>query len=305
MENKFFNRELSAEMILQDFVVAYTHGRNITEQYSKFLSKINEDNKPENIESNIQRRKIIEKCRDLFKDFSKKKALDEKIAQFRNETMKNTGIQPTDSEITKMILQTFSDAIWGDGKRKYNMSQIASKGMVNNVVFVPFNSKNNDNTRPPRIRLRNKSGDSIVIEYMGCLHYDTLSTNEYLYKHRIYRDVDKCKNIYEIFSNLDINQLPEDNELRYVVFTELLSKNNIENSYADGYIGEISTTENSKEQLKTGKERMTSGFYRYQVTSKYALEYNGERIEAIRTYKQQEANKNSDKILANDDGRED
>lgn len=293
MENKSdFNRELSAEIILQNFVIAYTHGKSITEVYSKFSSDLDADKKPENIESNAKRRKINERCRDLFKDLSKKRIVERKIESFREEVFNSTGVQATDSQITKMILQTFSDMLWGDDKRKYNMSHLASKGMIRSKVeFEPF-IKKDENQDVPHIRLKNKNGDFIYIEYMGRLKYETLSSNEYLCKHRIYMNINNSKSVHEVFSNIDINQLAEDSELRYVVFTELLSKNNIENSYCDQYIGETSRTTHSEKQLKPGEELEQPGFYRYQITSNYALEYNGERIEAIRAYKQQEANKN-------------
>lgn len=318
MDNKSsFNRELSAEMILQDFVNAYTHGRSITDVYEKFINKINDDTKSENRENNSQRRKILEKCRDLFKDLSKKKEVEQRISFFREEAIKNTGTQPTDSEITRMLLQSFSDSIWGDDKRKYNMSSLATTGSVTTVKFYPY--KNTDkkedevdsepynstekDEKPPHIIISNKYGDSIYIEYLGYLHYETLSSDEYIYKHRICRKVDDNENTYEIYSNIDINELAENKELRYVVFTELLSKNNIENSYSDGYIGEISNTSKSPKQLQVGEESETDGFYRYQVTSNYALEYDGEKIEAIRAYKQQEANKSEMKDASNNDER--
>ena len=87
--------------------------------------------------------------------------------------------------------------------------------------------------------------------------------------------------------------MPDNKELRYAVFTELLSKNNIENSYTDGYIGEISNSRVTETPLKVGEEITTPGHYKYQITPNYALEYNGERIEAVRAYKQQEAAKSN------------
>ena len=310
MENKSnFDRESVADMILRAFVTAYTHNKSISNVYNQILDSINNDKKPENRKSNEQRRKILEKCRDLFKDHpkkddsekddSKKLTLDEAINLYRTQIFTRTGIKPTDSEIAKMLLSTFSDKIWGDDKRRYNMSSLATKGMLANingtdkkVIFKPYMPpKNKPEEHPPHITLSNKYGDSIDIEYMGSLYYRTLTSNEFLYKHRIYRNVGDDQKVYEIFSNIDINELSENKELRYVVFTELLSKNNIENSYTDGYIGEISNSKVTETPLKVGEEITTPGHYKYQITQNYALEYNGERIEAIRAYKQQEADK--------------
>lgn len=302
MEKKSnFDRESVADMMLRAFVTAYTHNQSISNVYNQFLDRINNDKKPENRKNNQERRKILEKCRDLFKDSSKKGKLDEFIALSRSQTLAKTGIQPTDSEITKMLLSYFSDEIWGDDKRKYNMSSLESKGMLTvidgtdkKVIFKPYiPQKNTPDELPPHITLSNKYGDSIDIEYMGCLHYKTRSSNEFLYKHRIYRNVDNEQKIYEVFSNIDINELPDNKELRYAVFTELLSKNNIENSYTDGYIGEISNSRVTETPLKVGEEITTPGHYKYQITPNYALEYNGERIEAVRAYKQQEAAKST------------
>ena len=310
MENKLiFDRENVADMILRAFVTAYTHDKSISNVYNQILDSINNDKRPENRKNNEVRRKILEKCRDLFKDSSKKVKIDEAISLYRTEILSKAGIQPTDSEITKMLLRSFSDSIWGDDKRKYNMTSIASTGMLTNidgtnkkVIFKPYEPpKNNPDERPPHITLSNKYGDSISIEYMGCLHYKTLSSNEFLYKHRVYRNVDNDPKVYEVFSNIDINTLPDNNELRYVVFTELLSKNNIENSYTDGYIGEISNSKVTGTPLKVGEEIITPGHYKYQITPNYALEYDGERIEAVRAYKQQEANKNNPTVAKDSD----
>ncbi len=146
--------------------------------------------------------------------------------------------------------------------------------------------------------MSNASGNSIIIEYLGTLHYNTLSTDEYIYKHRIYKSTDPSRNsykIYEKYSNIDITALWQDLELRKVVFSELLSTNNLEHSYADDYIGEINSTKVTSIPLKPGEETTLPGYYKYQITQNYALIYDGERIEAIRAYKQQEAKKKAEK----------
>ena len=121
MENKLiFDRENVADMILRAFVTAYTHDKSISNVYNQILDSINNDKRPENRKNNEVRRKILEKCRDLFKDSSKKVKIDEAISLYRTEILSKAGIQPTDSEITKMLLRSFSDSIWGDDKRKYN-----------------------------------------------------------------------------------------------------------------------------------------------------------------------------------------
>lgn len=302
MENKsYFNKKLSAEMILQDFVVAYTRGGSdsVTQQYNTILKQLDEDKKPENLEDNLQRRKILEKCRDLFKDISLKRNLDEKLDLYRNEMMESTGAFPTNAEIAKMLFQEYSDTILG-GKRRYNMASLATTDTVTKVDFEEFNPKNPKEKafRPPfTLRSKTKKDDFIHVEYLGRLHYYTGIIDDYIYKYRIYRNVNNVKKIYEVFSNIDGNQLESDKERRHVVFTELLSQNNLENSFANGYIGEVTTPKDSQTPLKVGEEITIPGYYRYQVTKNYAIEFDGTRIEAIQKYQQQELNKDNSQEL--------
>jgi len=72
---------------------------------------------------------------------------------------------------------------------------------------------------------------------------------------------------------------------------ELLSENNLEFSNAKGYVGELRNTSKSPRQLKVGTELEDDDYYRYQVSSKYSLEYDGTVIEAINAYNRQEAEK--------------
>ena len=76
-----------------------------------------------------------------------------------------------------------------------------------------------------------------------------------------------------------------DKEYCDLVVSELLSEKNLNRSNADDYIGEIS----EESSLKPGEEKIELGFYTYQMSSKYALVYNGERIEAVRAHKHQQA----------------
>ena len=303
MENKtILNKKLCAEMILQDFVVAYIRGGidSVTQQYNNLLKKLDEDKKPENIEHNLQRRKILEKCRDLFKDISLKRDLDEKINLYRNGILESTGTFPTNSELAKKLFQEYCDIILVDGKRRYNMASLATKDTVTKVVFEKFDPKNKEEKAfrsPFTLRNKIKKDDFIHIEYIGFLHYYTGNNDDYIYKYRIYRNVNNVKKIYEVFSNLDRNQLEGDKERCHVVFTELLSQNNLENSFANGYIGEVTTPKDSETPLKVGEEITIPGFYKYQATENYAIEFDGTIIEAIQKYNQQELNNNKDQDL--------
>lgn len=317
MRAKDFDKNLSAVMILQKFLTDYSDGKDITETYEYFINKLSTDEKrkPENLRVYQERRKIIEHCRDLFKDISIKKCVDAEIATFRAEINSTEGKKPTDSQTAKRLLQVFSEKFWGIDKRTYDMSRLATKRMLSTVknadgnvskvvAYVSFEDlqkkrpkENNDKQtsddekkkEPPQITLHDKHGNSICIQFMGCLAYKTLSSNEYIYKHHITKNINGVETSDDVFSNIDIFALQYNKELRDVVVSELLSTNNIERSNADGYIGEIS--EQKSPSLEPGDEKIDYQFYTYQITPKYALVYDGERIEAIRAYKQQEAMK--------------
>lgn len=324
MGTKGFDKNLSAVMILQKFLTDYSDGKDITETFEYFISKLSDDekHKPENLRVHQERRKIIEHCRDLFKDVSMRKIVDAEIAAFRAEINSTEGKNPTDSQIAKRLLQVFSEKFWGLDKRTYDMSRLATKGMLSTVknddgnvskvvAYASFEDlqkkrhKDDDKKKePPQITLHDKHGNSIRIQFMGCLAYKTLSSNEYIYKHQITKIIDGVETSDDVFSNIDIFALQYNKELRDVVVSELLSTNNIERSNADGYIGEIS--EQKTPFLEPGDEKTDYQFYTYQISPRYALVYDGERIEAIRAYKQQEAIKNEQAKATeqpNEDGR--
>lgn len=304
MENKAnFNKNRFATMILQSFIATYINGHNVANAYDRIFAQIDNDKNVDNAKNNEERRKILEKCRDLFKDTSLKKRVDLEIERFRNHILSTKGRVPNNEEVAKRILECFSDVIWCNAKRTYNMSNIATNGMISTkkmtngstekeVWFESFkmeqqkHGNNNPKAVVPSVTLKNSRGNSIIIEYMGALHYNTLSSNEYIYKHRIYKSHGTSSyRVYEKFSNIDINALEKDSELRKIVFSELLSDDNLELSSADDYIGEIAY---SKSSLQPGEELLTPSHYTYQITPTRALIYDGERIEAIRAYKQQE-----------------
>lgn len=332
MGTKGFDKNLSAVMILQKFLTDYSDGKDITETFEYFISKLSDDekHKPENLEDNKKRRKIIEHCRDLFKDVSLKKMVDAEIAAFCAEINSIEGNVPNDSRIAKRLIQVFSEEFWGLDKRTYDMSQLATKRMLSTVknddgnvskvvAYASFEDlqkkrhKENEDKQtsddekkkePPKITLHDKHGNPICIQFMGCLAYKTLSSNEYIYKHHITKIIDDVETSYDVFSTIDIFALQYNKELRNVVVSELLSTNNLERSNADGYIGEISEQETP--YLEPGDEKIDCQFYTYKISPKYALVYDGERIEAIRAYKQQEAMKNEQAKAAeqpNEDGR--
>lgn len=295
-----FDKERAADAILRAFVFAYTHNQSLANVYNQLLDSINNDQNPENSQKNNERRKILEKCRALFYDSSKKMQLDSAISSYNKKMLEKNGTPPTDSQIAKMILACFPDMIWGDGKRTYNMTSLVSKdiavkpGVPRKVFFEPCRLPKEKSAKYPHITMRNKQGDSISIIYLGCLHYETSFMTEYMYNFRIHRNVDGEKKVYEVFTDLNINEIPNDSELAHVVFRHLLSKENLELSKVNGYIGDITSSKVSQSSLEIGEESFTPSHYKYQATKNYALEYAGERIEAVKEYhKQQQSQKNA------------
>ena len=64
-------------------------------------------------------------------------------------------------------------------------------------------------------------------------------------------------------------------------------ENNIELSQVGGYIGEI----RQQSSLPVGEQRVSPGFYTFQMSENYLLEYDGEVIEAVTAYQAQQQKK--------------
>ena len=302
MENKpNFKKDFHARIILQKFLIEYMRGGSISDVYN-YLTAHQKDNK--------EKIKIIKNCKKLFedapqKDDSKKdktpKAVDIELATFQAEIKDKVGRNPTAAEITNWLLECFSEEIYGIDKRTYDMSKIATKDMLCKirtkqgsifkvVTYVSFEEqqkkhKDGHNRKPPEIALKDRYGNPIRIRFMGCLAYRTPSCNQYIYKHHITMTIDGVEQEFEKYSNIDIFAMNYNQDLCNLVVSELLSKKNITKSNADDYIGETS----EQSSLEPGTEKIMPGFYIYQVSPDRAIIYNGERIEAIRAYKEQEA----------------
>ena len=288
----------------------------VEDAYRSLLNVNN--NHPEKIQ-------ILENCKKLFESDSTQKEVDLEIATIRTEITATKGREPSDSEIAKWLIKCFSEELFDTNKRTYDMSQVASKDMISTVktpqgkvlkqvAYISFEeqqkrrAKSNPNAQPqkkvepPKIVLKDRHKNPIHIEFMGCLAYKTFLSQEYIYKFHITQTIDGVITEHEVFSNMDIFEMKYDKELCNVIVSELLSKKNITLSNVDGYIGEIH--KQSSTSMKPGNEKLErGGMYTYQISPKYALIYNGERIEAIRAYNQQEAMKKSSTQPAITDSR--
>ena len=329
MENKSnSNNELFLTIALQKFIIDYRRNRESAlrkqaerikqaqeqgknteaiEAIKKEKLNVKVDDAYQNLlllnKNNPEKRKILENCKALFETDSTQKEVDIEIATISSEINATKGRNPTDSEVAKWLIKCFSEEIFAVNKRTYDMSQIATTGMLSTlktpqgrvlkvagyVSFEERQKKHNQNKKEsPKKVLKDIHGDTIEIQLMGWLAYRTPSSNEYLYKHRITKTTNGVEQEpFETYSNIDIFAMNYSKEYCDLVVSELLSEKNIKRSNADGYIGEIS----EQSSLTPGNEKFDLGLYTYQMSPKYALVFNGERIEAIRAYNQLESMK--------------
>lgn len=192
------------------------------------------------------------------------------------------------AELSTELTERLSEIVLSDWKRTYNMSKLASKGMVSTVQRSDGTTRKDITYTPGYTMSKDITdllGNTISIHHIGRLDYKCdPSSNNYISMFRVSKHVkdemimDPCV----VFSNIDMNML-DDQSYREVIANTLLSKDNIELSQADGYIGEI----HSQSTLNVGEEKFVPGFYTYQASPEYALVYDGEKIEAVKAYKEE------------------
>lgn len=199
-----------------------------------------------------------------------------------------------------MLTSILSETFFSDGKRTYNMLKFASNGMISTITNPDGTTKKAvayipDNKMP--VDITDLLGDTIHIHNIGRIEYKcNPSGDNYIYAYRVSKHSDKeiLMTPRVVFSNINVSML-DNSEYRSAVANILLSKNNIELSQVGGYIGEISL----QSTLNVGEEKSEPGFYTYQVSPKYALVYDGEKIEAVQAY--QKENEKTEKVVIQDD----
>lgn len=236
-----------------------------------------------NIAENPIKLKIVKDCRDIFSLSYVRTAITD---------AKEKGM--SHSELVSIVTKRLASRVFGDDKRHYNMSTLTSEGMISSVpTFEPEDGF----SIGPKDGLHDLDGNPISIQHIGKLTYNTLASNEYIYKYRIQRQLN---GVYsepkEVFSNIDLNRVLDEKEYYYAVIGEILSNNNIDLSFADGYIGELYGTEGSP--LEIGQEYFDKDpqkdkvyGYTYRISKNWSMVYDGEKIEAIRAYNQEQAKK--------------
>ena len=286
-KNSPFDRREYLKSNISGLLQSETKGLNLV---TGRLNALNKQPSLNNLE-NQQKRKILEKCLALFnsqkfkehvrKEKSERGILEQQYvtSETRLDNLEKIG------KYSEELTDRLAEIVLGDLKRKYNMSDKCTTDTVSTSSPVKLQTVNNGFS----VTAYDDLATAITIQHIGNLHYDTLSSNESICQYRVQKHLspDDIKT-YEVFSYIDLNAFNDDIEYQTLVLRDLLSDNNIEFSNANGYIGQVRNTSQSKKQLKVGEELDSDDYYRYQISQKYSLEYNGERIEAIQKYERQQ-----------------
>lgn len=317
MKNNPFDRREYARSNIAGFLQSETKGINLV------TGRLNALNKQPllNNGDNAQKRQILEKCLALFRSSKFKESVKKEKAERgileQDEVTRETRLDNLEkiSRYSENLTDRLSEIVLGDLKRKYNMADKCTDGMVTNFVPVKYTPL------PPPLDTTNPSkkdwtlrkvtgidnfGNLFTIEELGFLSYkarnsETAST-ETLKKYRITKCYNNNSKTFEIFSNINFNDFNENIEYAESVMVGLLSDNNVELSNANGYVGELQNISESK-RLQLGEELDDSGHYMCRISDNYSLDYLGDRIEALRKYERQQEKLKANEHPAKDDGR--
>ena len=286
-KQKNFNRIEYLRECLAAFLQSETKGINLIKGKLNALNRV-----PVSINYEIdnRKRKVLEQLLEnkkfaelLRREKEKNGILDQEFLSTENREENLRKIY----ELSQKLSSKLAEVIFSDGKRKYNMSSLSTSGIVSKEKPITFIAENG-----PAMNLTDILGSQISIQQIGRLHYHVGPIlDNYIFKYRVSRHISKEEILIdEVFSNIDLNELEDNPDYADAVTNTLLTNNNIEFSQANGYIGEIS----EQSSLEPNTERLDSDLYTYQITPEYALIFDGEKIEAIKAYKEQEKNKDKD-----------
>lgn len=262
-ENVQFNRMQFLEKVVADFINKMSYN-SLKTAYDGFIKLNNTDDHAHQEE----KRRILEKCFNLFCDPTFKKKLEE----IRIDK------KPRSSILANAVTKFISEKVLGDQKRKYDMSSRYVEHQItpNSTRYIPVNGAN--------VSVNDMFGQNVDIQKIGVLRYKSWGIDsESVDKYRIRKTIsDSSVQEFEVFSFIDLNLLEENDEYRNVVLSELLSQNNVELSNTKGYVGEIVSTKNHSIKLKVGEQRQNDEkFYRYQASENYALVYDPIDLSAV------------------------
>lgn len=264
---KDFNRMQFLERVVTDFINKTTY-KSLKTAYDGYIKLILKDSNPQHKQQNSEKIKILEGCFDRFNNSDFKKILEDiKLSK-----------KPKEEVLFKAVAKALAEDVLGDKKRKYDMSDRYCPEQITpgSTRLIPTNGLS--------VTVTDMLGCNISVQKIGALTYGTAAvTPESISKYNVRKTLeDSSVQEYDVFTFIDLNMLKENSDYRDAVLGELLSKNNIELSNTNGYIGEIVSTKNSHIQLKVGEQRENAEkFYRYQVSQKYALVYDPQDLSAV------------------------
>lgn len=316
-KNTPFDRKEYARSNISGFLQSETKGINLV------TGRLNALNKQplQNNANNAQKRQILEKCLALFrspkfKEYIKKKKTERGILE-QDDVTQETRSDNLDriGEYSKELTNSLIEIILGDLKRKYNMADKCTNGVVTDSVPIKYSKLSPPlDTKDPakkdwtirKVTDIDSFGNLFTIEELGTLYYKAQKSKktsiETLKKYRVTKSIDNHSKTFEIFSNINFNNFIDNPEYAECVMTGLLSDNNVELSNANGYVGELQNISESK-RLQLGEELDDSGHYMCRISDNYSLDFLGDRIEALRKYERQQEMKKTIKQASQDEAR--
>lgn len=266
-----FNREEFLFTVMQQFMNKDVQG--VRRTYDGLINLIENGqradliNKKEHDNSvDEEKRKILEKCLDIFRspeirDLIKKGNFD-----------------------AKQIYSMFHEKILGDNKRQYDLSSIYDESIIADrrdgkgkcISFTKKDGMENAFT--------SLSGETIKIKCVGVLNYkNQLMEESYITKYQVARPTAGNKaETFEVYSNISIPEMADNDEYREVVLSELLSENNIKLSNANGYLGVIARDRS----MDVGAEERSRTRYKYKASPNYMLLGETDEMSAVKDYEQ-------------------
>lgn len=288
-ENNQFDRILFLEKVVKLFSACKTSEKALDATLSGCLFLVGNDSKDSQQIIEEKSEILRRACSEFKKDNLKLQYL---ITEVKKQYKKKYKQDASYQTVSRVIAKKISEAVLGDGKRKYDMSKLCSENQI-----TP-NSPSLISVDRMSVELPSGPETTIKIKQVGTLKYKTLSSTESVDQFQIVQTSEDGSE-YEatIFSHIDLNRLnpvrnPEDFDHEYcdAVLGELLSRNNLELSQAGGYVGEIKETQRSPFQLKPGAQRVTEEkFYRYQISEKHALVFDPQDLSAVVSYSKKKA----------------
>lgn len=243
----------------------------------------------------------------LINLFKRNDIEDNKIFERLTEILENMYNLINDEIIIKDIksgklkkqdfFRLYSEKIFGDNKREYNMRDLYSNNFIAKDKFNNLKSKvvfkKIKNDLICENEFKNSNGKSTRIFPLGDLIYEEFNgIVSNITKYRIQREINPGYFKEDIvYSSIIIPLMEIDEEYKKAVLEELLSENNIRLSNCNGYIGEIDKIPEKEQSNNVNGEKKTFNGYTYKVNAKYELFYDSAAVSAVVSYSLLDAEK--------------